>query len=140
MDILGLIFFAFMSASCFAIVFRTPRKYFGHTVALGMLSCFAIQAFPARVNIGFSTAAVALLVGALSHMMARMTGQPAQGFLIPSVMFLVPGTWVYRAFSSAVVRDHEATADRLMIAVTITLAISFGLLLANWLIPSRKSL
>jgi len=131
---------AFVSAACFAIVFRTPKRYFIHTVVLGMITCLAIHLFPKHVNIGFSTATVALLIGSLSHIIARTTGQPAQGFLIPSVMFLVPGTYVYRAFSSAVARDYNATAEGLLAAVTITLAISFGLLLANWLVPSRRTL
>ena len=129
-----------MAAACFAIVFNTPRRYFLHTVALGMLSGVGIHVFPASVHVGFSTFAVALIVGCLSHLLARATNKPAQAFIIPSVMFLVPGAYLYRGFAQAMAKDYLVMGESFLTAISITLAISFGLLLANWIVPSRKTL
>ena len=131
---------ALMAAACFAIVFKTPRRYFVHTVALGMLSGVGIHIFPADIHIGFSTFSVALIVGCLSHLLARATGKPAQAFIIPSVMFLVPGAYLYRGFAQAMAKEYTTMGESFLTAISITLAISFGLLLANWVVPSKKLL
>lgn len=131
---------ALISAACFAIVFRTPKRYFVHTVALGMLTCASIHLMPNPKHIGFSTFVTSVVVGCLSHVLARTTGKPAQGFLIPSVIFMVPGTYVYRAFTNAMAKDYLVTAELMLTATTITLAISFGLLLASWIVPPRQTL
>ena len=89
---------------------------------------------------GFATFITALGIGCLSHVFARTTRAPAQCFLIPGVMFLVPGTYIYRAFSAALDRKLEEAATLSLATVTITVGISFGLLLANWLVPAKKTL
>ena len=129
-----------MAAASFAIIFKTPRRYFLHTVALGMLAGVGIHTFPPQVHISFSTFAVALIVGCLSHLLARATNKPAQAFIIPSVMFLVPGAYLYRGFAQAMAKDYMPMGESILTAVSITLAVSFGLLLANWVVPSRKTL
>jgi len=140
MDRLTFSVVAFMAAACFAIVFRTPRRYFVHTVALGMLSGVGIHIFPENVHVGFSTFTVAMIVGCLSHLLARATGKPAQAFIIPSVMFLVPGAYLYRGFAQAMAKEYMNMGESFLTAISITLAISFGLLLANWIVPSRRVL
>jgi uncharacterized membrane protein YjjB (DUF3815 family) len=140
MDRLTFSFVALMAAACFAIVFKTPRRYFIHTVALGMLSGVGIHLFPPHVHVGFSTFTVALVVGCLSHLLARATGKPAQAFIIPSVMFLVPGAYLYRGFSQAMAKDYTMMGESFLTAISITLAISFGLLLANWVVPAKRAL
>ena len=140
MDRVAFTLVSLMAAACFAIVFRTPRRYFVHTVALGMLSGVAIHLFPPHVHVGFSTFCVALVVGCLSHLLARATGKPAQAFIIPSVMFLVPGAYLYKGFAQAIAKEYLNMGESFLTAISITLAISFGLLLANWVVPSKRTL
>jgi len=71
---------------------------------------------------------------------ARATGKPAQAFLIPGVMFLVPGTSLYKAFSGALNADYQSAMTLLVQAVIVTASISFALLLANWVVPSKRTL
>jgi uncharacterized membrane protein YjjB (DUF3815 family) len=55
-------------------------------------------------------------------------------------MFLVPGTSLYRAFSGAINADYQSAMALIMQAVIVTASISFALLLANWVLPSRRTL
>lgn len=131
---------AALGATGFAVVFRTPKRYFPHTLVVGVASCLGMAYFPKQWHVGFATFVVALAMASLSHVFARYTRAPAQCFLIPGVMFLVPGTSIYRAFSAALENRMEDAVTLALAAVTITVGISFGLLLANLLVPARKTL
>jgi uncharacterized membrane protein YjjB (DUF3815 family) len=139
-DFLAHLLVAVSGASGFAVVFRTPKRYFPATVLVGVCSCLGMAYFPKQWNVGFATFVVALAMASLSHVFARYTRAPAQCFLIPGVMFLVPGTTIYRAFSAALENKINDAITIALAAVTITVGISFGLLLANWLVPTRKTL
>jgi uncharacterized membrane protein YjjB (DUF3815 family) len=133
-------FAALLGAVSFAVIFRTPRHYFPQTVLVGFFAGAAPRLFPETWSVGFATFIAALGCGAISHVFARTTRAPAQCFLIPSVIFLVPGTTIYRAFSAAL-SDDSATAVALALnAVMTAFGITFGLLIANWVVPSRKTL
>lgn len=131
---------AIIGAACFAVLFRTPKRYFLHTVFIGFCSGVGIRSFPATWHVGFSTFVTALSVASLSHIFARASRAPAQCFLIPGVIFLVPGTVIYRAFSAALEHKIDEAMTLCLAAITITIGISFGILLANWLVPPRKTL
>ena len=130
----------FMGGACFAIVYKIPRRYFLHAALLAMTAKLCVDYLSAKTHVSFATFAAAFLVGAVSHIFARGTGKPAQGFLIPGVMYLVPGTSLYRAIASALANDFDATSKSLVQAVIVTASISFALLLANWIVPSKRAL
>lgn len=131
---------AILGAACFAILFRTPKRYFLQTVFVGFVSSSCISHMPKAWNVGFATFLAALLIACISHIFARITRAPAQCFLIPGVIFLVPGTYIYRSFDAAMTARGGIAVDLGMQAVTIAFGISLGILLANWIIPSRRSL
>lgn len=131
---------ALFGSFCFAILFRTPVKYMPLTVLIGFIAVTGVRMFPPAWHTGYVSFVMALIIGCLSHLMARFTKAPAQCFLIPGVIFLVPGTYIYRAFSFGMAQDINGAAVALFTAVIITSGISSGLLVANWLIPSRKTL
>ena len=134
------ILIAALGGACFGIIFKIPPRYFPHATVLAMLARLGASAIAERAHIGFATFVSTFIVGAVSHLFARMTGKPAQAFLIPGVMFLVPGTSIYKAFAGAMSADYENAITLLMQAVIVTASISFALLLANWVVPSRRTL
>ena len=140
MEILIAVLVSMIGASSFAILFRTPRRYFIPTILLGTMASMGMQSFPESWNVGIATFAVALLVGIASQILARITDKPAQAFLIPGVIFLVPGATIYKSFTSAL--NHQMSSATLLMlnAAVVTLCISFALLLANWVVPSKKQL
>lgn len=131
---------ALLGALCFAIVFRTPRRYLPHTTFIGFCSAAGLTVFPDSWHTGIVTFFTAIGIGCMGHLLARFTRAPAQCFLIPGVILLVPGTYAYRSFSAALAENGDVAVALALTAVTITFSISFGLLLANWLVPSRKTL
>ena len=133
-------FIALLGGACFAIVYKIPRRYFIHATLLAMTAKLTVDFLSAKTHISFATFFAAFLVGAVSHVFARSSGKPAQAFLIPGVMYLVPGTSLYRAIASAMTNDFTATSSALAQAVIVTASISFALLLANWIVPSKRAL
>ena len=131
---------ALLGALCFAVVFRTPKKFLPHATFIGFLSLIGLNAFPKAWHLGLKTFFTALLIGSVAHIFARLTRAPAQCFLIPGVILLVPGTYVYRSFSAALGDNVQEATNLALVAVTITFAISFGILIANWIVPSKRTL
>lgn len=129
-----------LGGACFAVVFRIPRRYFIHASLLAMLAKITVEIISPAGHIAFATFIASFLIASISHLFARYTGKPAQAFLIPGVMYLVPGTSVYGAFSAALVNDLAAMSSALILSLTVTASISFALLLANWVVPSRRTL
>ncbi len=131
---------AIFGGACFAIVYRIPKRYFIHAALLAMLAKVLIGVFEQKSHIAFAIFLTSFIVASISHLFARVTGKPAQAFLIPGVMYLVPGTSLYKGFSSALANDFTAMTQSLVLALTITASISFALLLANWVVPSKRTL
>jgi uncharacterized membrane protein YjjB (DUF3815 family) len=131
---------AALGGACFGILFKIPPRYFIHSTLLAMLAKLGAGALGQMSHIGFATFVSAFIVCSISHIFARLTDKPAQIFLIPGVMFLVPGTSIYKAFAVAMTADYNAAMALSMQALVVTASISFALLLANWIVPSRRSL
>jgi uncharacterized membrane protein YjjB (DUF3815 family) len=131
---------AWLGAACFGVVFRTPRRYLLHATFIGFLSLVGVNAFPHSWHLGLRTFFTSLLIGCVAHLFARKSRAPAQCFLIPGVVLLVPGTYVYRSFAAALSGSMQEAVNLGLVAITITFAISFGILIANWVVPSRKAL
>ena len=131
---------ALLGAAAFAILFRTPKQYLLHTMVVGFISATGLTMRPLEANVGVWTFFVALIVAMVSHIMARATRVPAQSFLIPGIIILVPGSYIYRAFGNALEEDMQGAMRQGLTAIVIACAISFALLLANWIIPSKKTL
>lgn len=131
---------AALGGACFGIVFKIPPRYFLHAILLAMIAKLGVDVLSANAHVGFATFVSSFTVGAISHIFARVTGKPAQAFIIPGVMFLVPGTSLYKSFSGAMNADYQSSMALLVQAIVITVSISFALLLANWVVPSKRTL
>lgn len=133
-------FMALLGGACFAVVYRIPRRYFLHATLLAMIARILVFAIAAKTQVAFATFVASFVVGAISHLFARTTGKPAQAFLIPGVICMVPGTSLYRAFSAALIGDYSTANLAVAQALSVTASISFALLLANWVVPSKRML
>jgi uncharacterized membrane protein YjjB (DUF3815 family) len=129
-----------LAALSFSVIFRTPRRYLIPTVAIGTCTWLLTHTIPLPIAEPLDTFVVSLLIASVSHVMARITRKPAQGFLIPGVIVMVPGTRVYEAIRAGSAGDYSATAENIAVALATAVAISFGLLLANWIVPPRRAL
>jgi uncharacterized membrane protein YjjB (DUF3815 family) len=132
--------FTVVSSACFTILFRVPPRFFIHTTLVGTIGALGVRMAPSSIHSGYATLFTAFIVGCISHLLAKRTSQPAQIFLIPGVIFMVPGSILYRALRHGLNDDFTAMMSTFQLAGAITFGISFGLLLANWLVPSRREL
>jgi uncharacterized membrane protein YjjB (DUF3815 family) len=134
------VFVAALGGACFGILFKIPTRYFLHSTVLAMIAKLGAGMLAERSHIGFATFVSAFVVCSISHLFARASGKPAQIFLIPGIMFLVPGSSIYKAFSGVMSGDFIIAQTLSAQAIVVTVSISFALLLANWIVPSRKLL
>ena len=134
------VFVALLGGACFGILFKIPIRYFVHSTVLAMIAKLGAGVLAERTHNGFATFVSAFVVCAISHVFARASGKPAQIFLIPGIMFLVPGTSIYKAFSGAMTGDFNSAMTLSAQAIVVTVSISFAIHLATWIVPSRKSL
>lgn len=131
---------ALSGAAALGVLFRVPRRYLHLTVVLGGIGALAPLLRPSPFPQVVWIFGVSFLIGSLSHLLARWTDSPSQGFLIPGVIFLVPGSLIYQGFNRVFAESLGEAWPHLTTAVMGGIAISFGLLLANWLAPSRGTL
>jgi len=129
-----------LSSGCFAVSFRVPRKYFALTTIVGLVGALCVRLAPEAIHPGYVSFFTAFLVGGISHVLARLYSQPAQIFLIPGVIFMVPGETLYKALRLGLADDFNAMFETFSYAAAVTFGICFGLLLSNWVIPSRREL
>lgn len=131
---------AFLGATCFAILFRVPRRFLIPTVVLGFATCLLMRALPVTIGPGVKSILGSVFVGFFSQLMAKYSGKPAQAFMIPSVIFLVPGRNIYQSFDHLLNREFDMAFDQTVVALLISFGVTFGLMLSNWIIPSKKPL
>lgn len=82
--------------------------------------------------------ALVLAIGA--NLWARSTGRPAQVFLMPGMLLLVPGALSFRSFETLLSGDAVTGLSGLADVVLIAGALVMGLLVANVALPPRKAL
>ncbi len=130
---------SFFLILCTTITFKTPFKYVLPSTLLGFLSFIGIKVF-SQFHVLYATLFTAFFVASISHLLARITKRPAQIFLIPGIIFLLQGVSLYRAFSSALSNDSPNMFHFLTKALAEAVGVSFGVLMANWFVPSKKIL
>ena len=134
------ILFSFIGGGCFAIVYKIPRRYFIHATLVAMLARLGMEGIRMHLHIAYATFITAGLVAVASHVFARATNKPAQMFLIPGVILLVPGISVFKFFTAMLEKKFSDANLHLVDAIACTFAISFAILLANWIVPSKRTL
>jgi uncharacterized membrane protein YjjB (DUF3815 family) len=140
MDLLFKTLSAVIASVCFAIIFRSPRRYFFLTVLVGLISSRLYALLSVYHTQVFSVSLTAFTIGVISQILARITLSPSQGFLIPGVIFLAPGVQIFSALEKIRTQtDPDFTID-IYRAIAVSCSVSFAVLLANWIIPTHKEL
>ena len=125
----------------FAINFRVPIRLIFITASLAMASEIAelwlMGYFQHLAKVNF---VVSLGLALTSQVCARITNSPAQIFLIPTFILLVPGTKLYEGVVHAINHQYLELANAWVQAGIVTTSMSFAILVATWLIPSKQEL
>ncbi|MEZ4743760.1 MAG: threonine/serine exporter family protein [Bdellovibrionota bacterium] len=139
-DIIAFMTFSIVLSLCLAILFRTPRRHLIYAVSIGVISSSMFRYMSKEYSHLFSVAATAFVVATIAQLLARRTQSPSQSFIIPGVIFLVPGLSILNAIESLKLRNGSSAEEHLYTALAVAFTISFSILVANWLIPSRRDL
>ena len=118
---------AFFAILAFSVVIGAPRKYLvycGLTAAIGWFVYLATLPGQGTVMANFWGAVVISLT---AHIFARIFKAPVTVFLIPGILILVPGSYLYRAVYNFIAGDQKLAGSNLtgtiQIAGMIALAV-----------------
>lgn len=123
----------------FGVLFRVPRGLLVTAVASGAnawLSVLLGAVLPAHI----AAFAAALALCLYANGVARFTHRPAQVFLLPGMVLLVPGSFGFRSLEAILRGDLLGGAMRGFEMFLIAGALVTGLLLGNVLLPAKKIL
>ncbi|MBI1944144.1 MAG: threonine/serine exporter family protein [Deltaproteobacteria bacterium] len=129
-----------LAALSFAIFFSAPRQYLLASMAAGGIAWLVTGLATRHLPSGLAPFLAAFSVAAFANLCARTTERPAQVFLLPGLVLLVPGSFGFlslEAFLRGAFLDGAAKGFEMFL---ISGAIVTGLLLANVLVPARKFL
>src|SRR5712671_2964167 len=133
-----------VAVAAFSVFFSTPLRMLGWPVAIGMLA-HAVRwgALKAGAGVATGTLVACLLAGGILAPVARRWRMPFAAIGFASVVSMMPGVFLFRMASGLVqlaggsqttLELISATIADGMIAVTIILAMSFGLIVPKLVI------
>ena len=123
----------------FGVLLGLPRRWLGVALASGAVvwvTTLLTRHLPASYA-AFATASV-LAIGA--NLYARTKERPAQLFLLPGLLLLVPGAFGFRSLDALLRGDYTAGATQFADMLLTAGALVMGLLVANVVLPPRKIL
>jgi uncharacterized membrane protein YjjP (DUF1212 family) len=129
------------AGASFAVIARVPRRWL--VLALG--GCLVAGASIEASRVYFPEVALCTFFGALAtglyaNACARWTRRPAQLFLVPGMVLLVPGMFGFMSFGRLFTGDIEAGAAGAFQTLMVGAALATGIVAANTTLPPRKSL
>ncbi len=122
------------------VLFRARPRDAGWIVTAGALAFWGARGGANLFGPELGVAMGALLLGLAANLHARLLDRPAAVLLVPGLMLLVPGSIGFRSVSLLAQHDVVVGVETAFTAVMVAVALVAGLLLANALLPPRRSL
>ncbi len=129
-----------VAALAFTILFRARPASFFPIVASGTIGVLSAQYASSFVGAELGASAGALAIGIAANLWSRITDQPAAIPALPGIILLVPGALSFGGIVALVGEDTMLGVEGVFKALLVAVALVFGLLMANVLVPMRKTL
>jgi uncharacterized membrane protein YjjP (DUF1212 family) len=127
-------------ATCFAVLFNVPRDYLLPAMISGAIGWIVTGQATRYLPGSLAAFAAALSVSMWANGCARVTSRPAQVFLLPGLVLLVPGSFGFLSLEAFLRGEFLGGAAKGFEMFLVAGAIVTGLLLANVILPARKVL
>lgn len=128
------------AALAFALMFRSPRRYYPAVIASVVLGYLCTRLGGAYVSAPFGVFLGGLVLGAVSNVFARVWKRPGALIREPGIILLVPGSVGFRTLSFVLERDVMLGLDTAVTLLTLLIALVAGLLFGDLLVPPRRKL
>jgi len=130
---------AFVGTASFAVLFGVPRKHYAATGLVGMLGWAAFLLTVRQMPLGIvgGTLMASTLVAFLSRAFAIKKKAPSTVFLICGIFPLIPGAGVFWSTYFAVSSQLRNALGYGFKAVTVTIAIVLGIIIATNIIRNK---
>jgi len=128
------------SAFAFAVLFSVPRQYLAPAMVSGAIGWIVTGQATRYLPGSLAAFAAAASVTLWANGCARVTQRPAQVFLLPGLVLLVPGSFGFLSLEAFLRGEFLGGAAKGFEMFLIAGAIVTGLLLANVILPARKIL
>ncbi|MCL2726238.1 MAG: threonine/serine exporter family protein [Polyangiaceae bacterium] len=127
----------------FAVIFQVPRRFLWGALLSGATGYVVTSLATKHLPLHIAAFCAALAVCALANGLARATARPAQLFMLPGLMLLVPGSFGFRSLGALLSTGELAVLSGVsqgFAMVLIGIALVVGILVANVVLPPRKLL
>jgi uncharacterized membrane protein YjjP (DUF1212 family) len=129
-----------VSSLCFAVLFHVPRKHLLAAMMSGAIGWVVTGQATRYLPGSLAAFCAALSVTLWANGCARYTLRPAQVFLLPGLILLVPGSFGFLSLEAFLRGEFLGGAAKGFEMFLVAGAIVTGLLLANVILPARKVL
>lgn len=123
----------------FAVLLRADRGDFGWIMAAGWLAFGAARAGATWFGPELGAFFGALTAGVAANLYAYVRDRPSQILLVPAVLLLVPGSIGFRSVAAMLQREVISGVETAFTMAFIATALVCGLLVANVVVPRRRS-
>jgi uncharacterized membrane protein YjjP (DUF1212 family) len=123
----------------FGVVLGLPAHRLPIALASGALA-WLLQAATRGFAGSQGVFATSLVLAAVANLYARRTQRPAQLFLMPGMLLLVPGALSFRSLEALLRGDYVTGATQFVDVLQVAGALVMGLLVASVVAPPKKAL
>jgi uncharacterized membrane protein YjjP (DUF1212 family) len=128
------------AAFAFAVMFSTPRKYLLGAMTSAAIAWIVTGLATRNVPASLAPFLASMSVALFANACARWSQRPAQVFLLPGMVLLVPGSFGFLSLEAFLRGEFVDGASKGFEMFLVAGAIVTGLLLANAILPARKFL
>lgn len=124
----------------FVVQFRARPRDAGWLFLAGALAVFGGRAGAQLLGAELGAFLGAVLVGVAGNLVSRWRSRPAALIHLPGLMLLVPGSVGFRSLSSLLSHDTVSGLQAGFTMALVAIALVTGLLVANVIVPPRRTL
>ena len=128
-----------LAGASFAVIYKVPHQYIPYSSGLALFVYLGRFGFT-DVRDPYRVFFTAFTIAIVSNLLSRFTGRPSQLFLVPGVIMLVPGRYMFELFAAIMTKDLQMAVDAFLVTGSFACSITFALLLGRWLINPNTEL